>query len=371
MRARRLVLIPPIVLSAAVLVGVAGAAAGDLDPSFGSGGKVFTDFGLADGAYGVVVQPDGKIVAVGYANTGGYAFLLARYNPDGSLDPTFGAGGKVRTEGTGLAHAVVLQPDGKIVVAGASGAFVVARYHPDGSLDSSFGAGGVVQTDVDPEGSDRATAVALQEDGKIVVGGYTRPIDEERGDDFALVRYKPNGRLDRTFGSGGKVVTDVRLRGWDLARGVAVQKDGRILLFGDTVGFGSFWALVRYRSDGSLDPSFGSGGKVLTDVGGQSYDWGFAIALQPDERIVAGGFNGDDIAVVRYLLDGSLDPSFGAGGKVWTDLGGSWDRADGTHLGGGDDAHAVALQPDGKIVAAGSSDAKGDLDFALARYDGE
>jgi uncharacterized delta-60 repeat protein/uncharacterized repeat protein (TIGR01451 family) len=420
-RGRLLVTLAGLVLAAVTLVAVAGAAAGDLDPTFGSEGIVLTDFGGEDAGAGVAVQPDGKIVAVGFTDEGDYDFALARYSADGSLDASFGSGGKVRTDvgGFDLGAAVVVQPDGKIVAVGESGGrFGLVRYNPDGRLDPGFGAGGKVRTDVDPEASDQGTAVALQPDGKIVVAGTATPYDEDRGDDFAVARYKPDGSLDPTFGSGGKLWTDIRSGAWDLARAVAVQPDGRILVFGDSDrGGSSDFALVRYTADGSLDPTFGFGGsgKVWTNVGSASYDWGFGVLVQPDRRIVVAGFNGDDFALVRYLADGNLDPSFGSGGKVLTDLGGWWDRAEAvvlqpdgkivaagqtisddyvdfalvrydpggrldasfgsggtvrTDLGAEDRGRAVALQPDGKLVVAGESDAPGGPDFALARYDG-
>ena len=342
---------------------------GTLDPTFGAGGTVATDFGSGEQAYAVAVQPDGKIVAAGGAATG---FELARYNADGSLDATFGAGGKVTTRfGLGLpftrAHAIVLQPDGKIVVAGTAtaatvGDFGLARYNPNGSLDASFGAGGKVTTDIGgTDSSDAAWAVALQPDGKLVVAGSTAG---PSGDAFALARYTPTGALDSAFGSSGRVITGFG-GDQDWAQAVAVQADGKIVAAGKTGNQccgGTFnFALARYTAGGTLDTAFGGGGKVTTDFAGGA-DNAHALAIQADGKILAGGERlpggnptgaSFDFALARYQPGGTLDPAFGAGGLVTTDFAGHNDHA-----------YALALQQDGKVVAAGDSSP----DFALTRY---
>ncbi|MER6352930.1 delta-60 repeat domain-containing protein, partial [Streptomyces sp. NPDC001634] len=320
--------------------GVALAAPGDLDPTFGTGGKVLTDFGGTD--FATAVQADGKIIAVGQsdgASAGDFDFALARYNTDGSLDPTFGTGGKVTTNfgGGDGARAVAVQTDGKIVVAGFSNTgisnFAVARYNTDGSLDPTFNGTGAVTTDFG--GEDLALGVALQADGKIVAVGFTSVFGS---DDFALARYNTDGSLDSTFGTGGKVITDFGTGGNDIANGVVVQTDGKIVAAGssDTAGTNDF-GLARYNTNGSLDNTFGTGGLVTTDFGGIS-DQAFGVALQTDGKIVAAGFsnasNANDFALARYNTNGSLDSTFGTGGKVLTDFGGI------------DEAFGVALQTD-------------------------
>jgi uncharacterized delta-60 repeat protein len=194
---------------------------GDLDPSFGTGGTVTTAFGTSGtSAYAIALQGDGKIVAAGGTGLQD-AFALARYNPDGSLDKTFGTGGLVMTGINELAgvNAVAVQEDGKIVVAGSSGGvqgfFTLARYNPDGRLDKTFGAGGPV---FGTSGS--ANALALQGDGKIVAAGSTENTT------FALVRYNPDGILDGTFGTGGTVTTAFGTSG-SSASAVALQGMGR------------------------------------------------------------------------------------------------------------------------------------------------
>ncbi|MFI7635963.1 hypothetical protein [Nonomuraea sp. NPDC049400] len=336
-----------------LIPGVALAAPGDLDPGFGSGGKVTTDFGGDDVAEGVAVQPDGKIVVIG--RTIG-VFALARYNSDGSLDSGFGSGGKVTTDfgGDDSASAVALQPDGEIVVVGHGGPggdFALARYNSDGTLDSSFGADGRVTTDFGGSG-DAALAVALQADGKIVAAGAGGGTFV-----FALARYNSDGSLDSGFGSGGKVTTDLTGAS-EHARTVAVQSDGMIVAAGRSGGAGDF-AVVRYNADGGLDSGFGTLGVVTTSFG-TFEDFAEGMALQSDGKILAAGYSGgtdSDFALVRYNGDGTLDPGFGSGGKVTTDFA----------SGGSDGANAVVLQADGKIVAAG----RGVGTFALSRYDSD
>jgi uncharacterized delta-60 repeat protein len=356
---------------------VAGAAAGDLDPTFGSGGKVFTDFGSTRDSAGrtVAIQGDGKIVVAGFSHLRGgdeEDFALARYNRDGSLDQSFGLGGKVLTDfGVGTsqqAHALAIEPDGKIVAAGwsfVSGSFhfALARYNRDGSLDQSFGSGGKVLTDIGPFGG-TAQALAIEPNGKIVAAG-----DNSSG--FVLVRYNPDGGLDSTFGSGGKVFTDLGFgsRTWS----VAIERNGKIVAAGQGItGGGCFdpacfdFGLVRYNRDGSLDQSFGLGGKVFTDFG-ESFDQALDMTIGPGGKIVAAGgrsaSGSDDFALARYKRDGSLDQSFGSGGKVLTDFASGSD----------DQAWAIARTAHGKLIAAGIGgfpSGTGNFDGAFARYNG-
>jgi uncharacterized delta-60 repeat protein len=336
------------------LPGAAVAAPGDLDATFGSDGKVTTDFGGSDGASAVAIQSDGRIVAAG--SSGGGDFALARYNVDGSLDATFGGGGRVTTDfgGSDAASAVTIQSDGKIVAAGRGGGgdFALARYNVDGSLDATFGSGGRVTTNFG--GFDSALGVALQADGKIVAAG-----GGGSGSDFALARYNADGSLDVSFGSGGTVTTNVTA--FEAATAAAVQSDGKIVTTGSTFssGFQQF-ALIRYNADGSLDTGFGAGGIITTDFGLGS-GFGGALAVQEDGKIVAAGRAGTDFLVARYNADGSPDASFGSGGNVTTDFGGTLFDA----------AFGVDLQSNGKIVAAGTPFGGPSPDFALARYNAD
>ncbi len=341
---------------------------GTLDPSFGTGGKVTTDFyGFTDHAQaGLVVQPDGKLVAAGASFTfftgGNYDFALARYQPDGTLDPNFGSGGKVTTGISGFddqAFALALQPDGKLVAAGeASADFALARYNPDGTLDPSFNGSGLVTTDF-AGAFDRVEALAVQADGKLVAAGQAF---SGASLDFALARYNPDGSLDASFGSGGKVTTD--LAGGDDAGffAMAVLAGGKLMVLGSGLtGAGQNFTLARYNPNGTLDPSFGSGGMVTTDFAGGD-DIGLSLVVQANGKLVAGGYDFTgavrDFALARYKPNGTLDHSFGRRGKVTTDF----------TDGGDDGATILAGQPGGKLVAAGFAGLPGGEDWALVRY---
>lgn len=351
------------------------------DSSFGTGGTVLTDLsgqGSYDVARALLVQPDGKIVLAGQS-TAGAGVALARYTRQGGLDRAFGTAGTVLTGIRGVAYAVALQPDGGIVVAGSADAgggndVLVARFRPDGSPDPGFGAGGgtgAVLTDVSGSGSnDTGSAVAIQRDGAILVAGSS---DSGAGPRSVLLRYRPDGGLDRSFGAGGIVLSGTSgLPGAggvaggraSAADAVAVQPDGRIVTAGNVqeADGTAEVALSRYRPDGSPDASFGAAGMTVTAVGGPGqYATASALVIDGRGRIVAAGSTGSrrsgDFALARYTADGVLDPTFGSGGTAVHDFGGQDDRA-----------FAVALQGDGKIVAAGYADGPLFATFALARY---
>ena len=345
-------------------------ADGTLDASFGTGGKVTTALGFADAG---VLDPEGRIVAAGsmLVSRPDFDFAVARYAANGALDPSFGSGGKVMTSfgsTTDLAEAVALQADGKIVAAGTSGvselrnnAFALVRYSPDGTLDQGFGSGGKVTTKFSSPGYDAASALAIQPDGKIVVAGSNFVASREGPSDFALARYNPDGTLDASFGAGGKVTTTFGTGG-DFGNALVLQPDGKIVVVGYTYVGGvagqSYFALARYRADGTLDPGFGFAGKVTTDFGpGGASAW--AAALQPDGKIVAAGTGpGGAFALARYGTNGALDTSFGTGGTVTTAVG----MEDEAQVG------AVAVGSQGKVIAAGWSSTCTYQDFALTRY---
>jgi uncharacterized delta-60 repeat protein len=339
-----------------------------VDTTFGNGGIVLTDFtGSTDVGFAIAIQPDGKIIAGGSAAntaTNGTDYGLARYHSNGSLDSSFGSNGKVLTDVGGLGDviaALALQPDGKIVAAGFSFTdnifdFSMVRYHANGSLDTTFGNGGKVLTDFQ-NNDDEAFAIVIQPDGKIVLAGYTA--DSNFDLDFALAKYLPDGSLDHSFGTSGKVVTDFSSsddQGFDMVR----QADGRFIVAGASINtqtFESEFALARYKEDGTLDETFGKGGKTTTQF--EEASSALSLALLPDGKVVAGGFvftpeeanrpadHGDlsaDFALVKYNTDGSLDESFGEEGKVATDF-----------FGEDDSINSLALQADGKIIAVGSA----------------
>lgn len=334
------------------------APSGSLDARFGHRGRVATAIGrpvgsgVSDNVFGVAVASNGKIVAAGDAYNGSnWDFALARYKPNGSLDPGFGSGGKVMTgfEVSDRALGVVVQGDGKIVAGGFGGGdfihgggdefLALARYLPNGSLDSSFGSHGLA-TYPDFGTSEYSFGLLLQPDEKIVAAN---------GD---LVRYNADGKLDPGFGLEGRVDTP----GFEAA-GIALQTDGKIVAAGaaPTCGF----MIARYLSDGVLDSSFGTGGLVTTTIGSRC-DAAVSVALQPNGKIVAAGRTENasknfDLALARYNPDGSPDTAFGTGGRIVS-----------AHF---SDAYAigasVALQSNGKIVVTGGSFSR---KFRLARY---
>lgn len=337
---------------------------GSLDTTFGADGRVSTDLGRhGEQAWGVAVQSDGKIVAAGDARlgSGNSAFAVARYEADGTLDPTFGGGdGRVLTQFTRKDDGVgglALQPDGKILVSGGSRSdtrrskLALARYESDGSPDTTFGGDGRVAIDLSRR-EDYAAAVIVQPDGKIVVGGHTRWAR------FVLVRFSADGSLDETFGTDGKVATAMTSEN-SFIQALAVQSDMKIVAAGHAFSgpnHGMF-ALGRYNPDGTLDDTFGGGdGKTLTDLTPYD-DLGFGVALQADGKIAVAGVAGaccdsPRFAVVRYQVDGSLDPTFGAGGTVTTDIRGfDWSRG-------------IVVQDDGKIVVSGGAGSR----FGVVRY---
>jgi uncharacterized delta-60 repeat protein len=347
-------------------------ADGSLDTSFGVDGMVTTDFaGSLDDAAALASQGD-KLVASGLTFTEtDIDVALARYNPDGSLDTSFGAGGKVITDfvGADRATAVVALSNGKVVIAGFTITVagrpnvILARYNADGSLDSTFGVNGKVITDV--PGIAEAFALAVQADGKLVVAGIAGPLGSgDLNQNFALARYNPDGSLDTSFGADGTVDTDIGGRTNDQANALAVLANGKLVAAGsaaDPLTGRSDTALARYNPDGSLDRSFGARGTARIDLAPGDFDQANALAVQVNGQLVTAGFavtaqGGYDFALARYQPHGVLDASFGIGGVVLTDFGGT------------DEASALGVQADGKLVAAGFTAVSGNLDFALARF---
>jgi uncharacterized delta-60 repeat protein len=345
------------------------AAAGSLDRCFGATGKRSTRIGSSAQAHAMAIQTDSKIVVAGFGSNGlNNDFALARYNTNGSLDTSFDLDGKVTTDfaaGMDAAFAIKLQPDGKIVVAGQSfngpnsTDFALARYNTNGSLDTTFSTDGKLTTDISG-GSNSASALAIQSDGKIVVAGYvTVAGNSGSSNDFALARYTTTGDLDTTFDTDGIVTTAIGSSS-DEAYALAIQNDGKIVAAGFTVaGDGTAdFALTRYTTTGILDNSFYAGGKVTTAISAGN-DYATALAIQTDGKIVASGFGGsNNFALARYTTNGFLDSTFDADGIVTTSTG--------IYI---SDSRAMAIQTNGKIVVAGFSTNDGiKRDFGLARY---
>ena len=272
------------------------------------------------------------------------------------LDTSFNGTGKQTTTG-GFTYGTLVQQDRKIILFGRSsdggGAFGAVRYNEDGSLDGSFGNGGIVVTDLEPGLNDTAFGGAIQSDGKIVLVGVTSFNIIGLGN-FALVRYNADGTLDKSFGSGGKTVSDLEVNDEDVAKSVSIQPDGKIVVAGRTYEPGNPTEIVaRYDSSGNLDPTFGNGGVVKTLISGHAA-WGESVALQPDGKILVGGGmctvpappdSTYSYTLTRYNSNGTVDGFFGAGGRVTIVHG----------LGGDSNTHirSIAVQPDGRILAAG------------------
>jgi uncharacterized delta-60 repeat protein len=306
-------------------------------------------------ARAVAIQPDGKIVVAGESSlpSGDLAVALVRYNADGTLDAKFGTDGKVFDAPAVLGRAfdVVVLADGRIVVAGDApvandpsdfGDFLVARYQPNGSLDPTFGTNGIVVTDTS-FGTDLARNIVVQPDGALVVSGD--PIGSDPSLHTSVARYQASGALDPTFNSGGKLV----LAGAHVGRGLALQSDGRLVLVGSMAVSNvpddlTHFAAIRLKADGTFDESFGSGGTATVSITGRT-DVAHAVVVQADGRIVVAGEGNlinPNFALARFNTDGTLDPSFAIDGKLEVDFAGLEDRAEN-----------VGLQPDGKIVAGG------------------
>jgi uncharacterized delta-60 repeat protein len=360
---------------------LAKATDGDLDSTFGAGGQVTTDINRStDLAYAVATQTDGKLVVVGttykHNDYSDEDFVVTRYNSDGTLDSRFGRNGKARTDFPGLAavpSSVLIQPDGKILVAGGAfplftflGDFKLVRYNRNGSLDTSFGDGGIVTTSFPGQGS-YAFAVALQPDGKIIAAGtdFVNFSSEDNSDtDFAIERYNPDGTPDTTFDGDGQVTTD--FDGFnDDAFAILVQPDGKLVAIGSAKNPTNFYdfAAVRYLANGAIDTSFGVSGKVRTDFGDHNWDQARSAVMQPDGKIVAAGFaisqNGlsENFAVARYTSGGVLDTTFSNDGMTQIDFGSCCQTA-----------YQVLLQSDGKIITVGYANTESsDSDFLLAR----
>ena len=405
---------------------------GTLDTSFGRDGIVITPFfGFDSSVQSLLIQPDKKIIAGGsVTKTGSTQFSLARYKVDGSLDETFGNSGQVFTDYPELMvmSSMALQSDGKIIVAGnlynssiSISRFVLVRYDSNGILDTSFGIDGRVITNISDK-LDRISSVIIQNDGKIIASGATS--DDVTYSDFAMVRYNSNGTLDTNFGNNGVVVTSIKA--WDYANAITLQNDNEIIIAGAiskefdlNLGFDYDFAVLKFDSKGHLDTTFGNGGNsiigtrqanekafsvnILSDgnivLAGEHHSSKYAfmltqllpngdldtsfgnngvvinslsnefiesVAMQIDGKFLiteyhgTGGCCSADIKLIRFLDDGNFDPTFGTNGIVTADF-----------LNENNQANAIVIQADGKIIIGGVSGNQIHSDYGLARFNSE
>lgn len=306
---------------------------GSLDPDFGIDGWVTTDVGIIDIARSVVEQADGKLIVGGITGpVEEYAFLVVRYNTDGSLDETFGIDGIVQTtfgEGLSECNHVVIQDDGKVIAMGIyvsaegePGDLAIARYNTDGSLDETFSGDGKLLINTEPGGGhDGAFSGAIQEDGKLIVLGFEYETELK----FTLLRFNTDGTLDDSFGTGG-VVSPISGDYSDEveALDVAINNDGEIFVVASSLGIGgdvADFSIVKYDADGLLDLTFGTDGQVRTnlvsDGGTLSDDFAAGIGFQSSGKIIVTGMiSGTEsyFAAARYEESGELDLTFGTDG---------------------------------------------------------
>lgn len=382
-----------------------------LDETFGTGGKVITAIGVKDDwIWASALQPDGKIIGAGYSTVDfTQRQAVARFMPDGTLDTSFGSNGSYVSATERTALAMALHTDGTFVTAGAKPdnnfyiGFAVTRFLANGTPDLSFGTNGSVRTSFGTI-KDEAYAVAVQADGKVIAGGSTET--GNNNNDFALLRYTTTGILDASFGNAGKVVTAIGAQS-DEIYSIAIQPDGKILVAGNTKDNGDYFVMARYLTNGTLDPSFGTGGIVKGESGvgvkamllpngqiifvgrktgftvpdifvfkynengtlDQTYGVnGKAVApgirangatIQPDGKVVVVGLKSGLFAVTRFNANGTLDESFGTGGILSTDVSGTQSLSQ---------AHDAHVQPDGKIIVTGEAYKNSKHNMAITRY---
>ncbi|MCW3124779.1 MAG: hypothetical protein JWO03_437 [Bacteroidetes bacterium] len=359
-----------IILTALLCAQSAFSQAGMLDPSYGDHGKANTRVANGGILWGMSTIDGWSVVVGGLArNNSDSDFAVSKYTRDGRPDSSFGVNGVAITQmgpGADVVYGTMIQPDGKVIAAGMAWSgtkynFAVARYTAAGVLDTTFGDHGRAITSLSPY-DNIGTAIGTQDGWSIVVGGM---VSDGSTDDFGLVRYTRDGIVDSTFGVNGIVVTDLLSGSDDDLAAIAIAADSGIVAGGTTYGSGStqYFSLARYTRNGALDNNFGTSGRVVHT--GSADDETYAVALQPDGKVVIGGYstNGtnDDFGLLRLMADGSVDNSFGTNGHVITAVGDS-DEA----------MYSLLVQPDGRIIAAGSSiDSNGQYRNALIRYNAD
>ncbi len=353
-----------------------------MDNTFGTNGVVNTTINDAAFANSITVQSDGKIIAAGFSSVGGISKIaIARYNTDGALDISFGDNGIV-LKSVGANSVTItstkVQQDGKILAAGhyfngTNEDFFLSRINSDGTDDSNFGNDGIVITQVGAS-YDYAYSMVIQNDGKIILAGS----GFQTNDDYALVRYNTDGTMDNTFGINGKVFTQVGAAN-DVAKTVLLQDDGKIIAAGYSYNGANYdFSIARYDTSGFLDESFGTIGRTITNVG-ITNDYAYSAAIKSDGKIVLAGYsynnNDNDIAIVQYKPDGIIDSSFGTNGIVTTPVGTANDYAyalaiqsNGNILAAGYSEASMIHNSTGKFLAPKKPSAGIEHNFTLVSY---
>jgi len=352
---------------------------GQADNSFGPNGTQITDFIAGqDIAYDMELDPEGNIFLAGQVELVPelYSFGLVKYDSSGSVDSSFGTEGQTVTSLSDSLNsgAVAFSSDGNIFVGGSDeNNFTVTQFDSNGSLDSSFGLLGTASVAVGLSGE--ASDITIDARGRVLMVGEVGEATTDlftAGLDFALVRFTSDGDRDSGFGVNGVVRSDIFL-GNDSAAAVTTDASGNILIAGTSTVFNSNFALARYHSDGTLDQSFGTGGRVITDFSGGD-DGANSIAIDAAGNILLGGYttigNNTDFAIARYLSDGSLDSSFGNGGKAVFDFGGMEEVIADLTLNPAGDIFATGIDIDLENIDA-EFDGSSSQDFILFKVEGD
>lgn len=327
---------------------------GTLDATFGTGGKVIANIGgAADRSNAMIIQPDGKILMAGTTTQGiTTLFAVARFMPNGTLDNSFGTNGIVVTD-TASSDGLVsmnLQSDNKIIIASSKNqGFLLLRLTASGKIDSAFGTNGRDYSGI-IAASTICNAIAVQSNDYIVAAGNT-------GCDIALVRFKPNGGKDSSFGTNGVKVYDAG--GCDRANAILIQPGNKIVVAGGVQeGANGHFLVARFNTNGAEDATFGTAGKTTIDI--RNYNEAYSCALQPDGKIVLGGqakfITQSSFGITRVNENGKVDSSFATDGKTFVAFNGT------------NEPKAIALQADNKIVFAGYNNDVGDLEVAVLRF---
>lgn len=344
---------------------------GDMDETFGNKGLVIDNLGNSIQTYGLSIQADGKIVIAGCIFNGNdNDIILIRFTSDGFRDPTFGSNGVVQTDSGSneCGYDLAIQSDNKLIVVGFrnynnDSDFLIARYDPDGSLDQNFGIGGITTTAIPSTmgqfRSGHFKALSIQADGSIVaVGIATIYYQTSSWSQSAIARYTKNGVLDTNFDNKGLILGTAC---FEWVQDVEIQDDGKIVTIGSNYySTPREFMLTRLNQDGTLDQSFATDGCARTSIG-ENYAFSTTLLIQPDNKIIVGGQTRQNnrycMALARYEMDGSLDLSFNSRGYVISDIGTVSSQT-----------NAIAIQKDNKILAAGNSRSAMSQAFVVIRY---